>query len=43
MVTVLIYIPQTNLETIFITISMIINCGIFGYAINYCNNLYIFF
>ena len=34
MVTVLVYIPLTQLETLYISFTIIFNCGVFGYSIN---------
>ncbi|KRX06764.1 Cyclic nucleotide-binding protein [Pseudocohnilembus persalinus] len=39
MITVLIYVPQTNAEQIYITFIMVFNCGVFGYAINSLGNI----
>ena len=36
MITVLLFIPKTNVEMLFITFIMIINTGVFGYSINVC-------
>ncbi|KRX05842.1 Cyclic nucleotide-binding protein [Pseudocohnilembus persalinus] len=34
MVTVLIFVPQTYEERVYLTIIMIVNCGVFGYSLN---------
>ena len=37
MITVLAYTPENNIESLFVTIIMFINSGIFGYALNTSN------
>jgi hypothetical protein len=39
LVTVLVFIPKTIMETIWVTFAMLFNTGIFGYAINYVGQL----
>lgn len=39
MIAGLIYIPETRIETIFVTLIMISNCGVFGYTINLLGNI----
>lgn len=34
MITVLIYIPKTKAEEIYLTFIMIVNCGVFGFSLN---------
>lgn len=34
MVTILLYIPETNIEIIFAIVSIFIMTGVFGYALN---------
>lgn len=34
MITVLVYAPKNEMEIIFVTFTMIVNCGVFAYSIN---------
>jgi hypothetical protein len=34
-----IYIPENDIEIIFYTLLMVINCGVFGYALNMWGNI----
>lgn len=38
----LIYPPDVVPETLFITVIMVFNCGVFGYSINECKIINIF-
>lgn len=39
MVTILLYIPETNFETIFAIVSIFLMTGIFGYMLNTIGNI----